>query len=171
MASSSSARRSATSLAAASCAFAIVLMTPTTDAVAAGPVSKSRLGGVAIGGHDITAYRELAAEPHGEAVEGAKAHTVEFDGAKWRFASAEDAAAFEADPERYVPAYNGHCANALSLGEGLVRTDGTHWEIFEGDDRLYLFYAGRGRERWVGGDWESYRAEADRAWQALTDVL
>ena len=136
---------------------------------AAEPVSKSRLGGVAVGGHDVTAYRDLPVEPRGEAVEGEKAHSVEHLGATWRFASAEDAAAFRAEPERYVPAYNGHCANALSLGEGLVRTDGTHWEIFDGDDRLYLFYAARGRERWAGGDWTAYREEADAAWRALVE--
>ena len=135
--------------------------------VAAEPVSKSRLGGVAIGGHDHVAYRQLPAEPHGEAVEGERSHAVEHLGATWRFASGEDAAAFAADPDRYVPAYNGHCANALSLGEGLVRTDGTHREIFDGDDRLYLFHAGRGRDRWVGGDWQDYRAEADQAWESL----
>lgn len=132
------------------------------------PVSKSRLSGVAVGGHDVTAYRELPADPHGAAVEGERGHTVEYKGAKWRFASAEDAATFAADPERHVPAYNGYCANALSLGEGLVRTDGTHWEIFDGDDRLYLFHAGAGRDRWVAGDWRSYRIDADRAWEPLS---
>ena len=131
--------------------LALVLLVASVAATAAEPVSKSRLGGVAIGGHDPVAYRGLPVEPRGEAVEGDKSYAVEHLGATWRFASEEDAAAFEADPDRYVPAYNGHCANALSLGEGLIRTDGTHWEIFDGDDRLYLFYAGRGRDpldRW-----------------------
>ena len=73
---------------------------------------------------------------------------------------------FAADPDRYSPTYNGHCANALSLGEGLIRTDGTHWEIF--DDRLYLFFAARGRDRWTDGNWKTYKAEADAAWQALS---
>ena len=135
-------------------------------ATAAEPVSKSRLGGVAIGGHDAAAYHALAREPRADAVEGGKAHEVEYKGATWRFASAESAARFAAEPERYAPVYNGHCANALSLGEGLIRTDGTHWEIF--GDELFLFYAARGRERWLDGDWEAYRAEADAAWEALS---
>ena len=151
-------------LPAASLALALLA----APAWAAEPVSKSRLGGVAVGGHDVTAYRELPADPPGEAVDGERAHAVEHLGATWRFATAEGAAAFAAEPGRYVPAYNGHCANALSLGEGLVRTDGAHWRIFDGDDRLYLFYAARGRERWEGGDRAAYREAADRAWEALT---
>lgn len=132
------------------------------------PVAKSRLGGVAIGGHDAAAYHSLALEPRADAVPGSKAHSVDYKGATWRFADAASADAFRADPERYAPAYNGHCANALSLGEGLIRTDGTHWQIFDGDDTLYLFYAARGRERWSNGDRDAYKRAADAAWAALT---
>lgn len=136
------------------------------SAFAAEPVSKSRLGGVAIGGHDTVAYHELARDPQDAAKEGAKSFTVEYKGAKWRFLSEESSELFAADPGKYSPAYNGHCANALSLGEGLIRTDGTHWEIF--DDQLYLFYAGRGRDRWMDGNWQSYKVDADAAWNQLS---
>ena len=136
------------------------------SASAAEPVSKSRFGGVAIGGHDAQAYHELGREPQQKAVSGAKGFTVEYKGAKWRFASKESSELFAADPEKYSPAYNGHCANALSLGEGLIRTDGTHWEIFE--DQLFLFYAARGRDRWTDGNWQSYKVDADAAWAILS---
>lgn len=133
---------------------------------AAEPVSKSRFAGVAIGGHDTVAYHELERAPQDSAVDGAKTYTVKYKGAKWRFASEESSKLFAADPEKYSPAYNGHCANALSLGEGLIRTDGTHWEIFE--DQLFLFYAGRGRDRWNDGNWKSYKVESDAAWVRLS---
>ncbi|MCK5923742.1 MAG: hypothetical protein KAG66_22600, partial [Methylococcales bacterium] len=107
-----------------------------------------------------------ARDPQADAMEGEKKFVVKYKGAKWRFASAESAARFEADPERFEPAYNGHCANALSLGEGLVRTDGTHWEIL--DDQLYLFYAASGRDRWLDGNWETYKVDADAAWIKLS---
>ena len=136
------------------------------SASAAEPVSKSRLGGVAIGGHDSVAYHELGREPQESAVSGAKSYIVKYKGAKWRFASEQSSKLFEANPEKYSPAYNGHCANALSLGEGLIRTDGTHWEIFE--DQLYLFYAARGRDRWNDGNWQSYKQESDAAWERLS---
>ena len=97
-------------------------------AQAAEPVSKSRRG-VAIGGHDSVAYHSIDRDPQADAIEGSKTYVVEYKGAKWRFGSKESADLFEADPERYSPAYNGHCANALSLGKGLVRTNGETWEI------------------------------------------
>ncbi|WP_255855055.1 hypothetical protein [Marinobacterium rhizophilum] len=68
-------------------------------------------------------------------------------------------------PQRYLPAYHGHCANALSLGEGLIATDGRVWEFF--GDQLHLFYAERGRQRWLNGDWKAYKADADQAWSNL----
>lgn len=135
-------------------------------ASAAEPVAKSRLSGVAIGGHDSVAYHQIERDPQAAAVEGAKSYTVEYKGAKWRFASKESSELFAADPEKYSPSYNGHCANALSLGEGLFRTDGTHWEIF--GDKLYLFYAARGRVRWNDGNWEAYKVVADAAWERLS---
>ncbi len=134
-------------------------------AQAAEPVSKSRRG-VAIGGHDSVAYHSIDRDPQADAIEGSKTYVVEYKGAKWRFGSKESADLFEADPERYSPAYNGHCANALSLGKGLVRTNGETWEIFE--DKLYLFYAPRGRTRWLDGNWATYKIASDAAWEKLS---
>jgi YHS domain-containing protein len=147
-------------------AIFLVLWLSAFTANAAEPVSKSRFAGVAIGGHDSVAYHSLESAPQQNAVKGSKGYTVEYKGAKWRFASKVSADLFAADPERYQPAYNGHCANALSLGNGLVKTDGTHWEIFE--DQLYLFYAGAGRERWLDGNWQDYKVDADTAWATLS---
>jgi len=107
-------------------------------ASAAEPVSKSRFAGVAIGGKDTVAYHELKRDPQDNAVAGKKTYTVKYKGAKWRFLSKESSELFAANPEKYSPAYNGHCANALSLGNGLVKTDGTHWEIL--GDELHLWH-------------------------------
>jgi len=147
------------------CIFTSLFLSFSTAIFAQEPVSKSAFGGVAIDGHDSYAYHgDLAGAEH-KAQKGDKNYTVEYKGAKWRFASQENADAFKANPEKYSPAYNGHCANALSLGEGLIKTDGTHWEIFA--DQLYLFYAARGRNRWLEGNYESYKIEADKAWQQI----
>ncbi|MFK7854080.1 MAG: YHS domain-containing (seleno)protein [Granulosicoccus sp.] len=135
-------------------------------ALAAEPVAKSRLSGVAIGGHDSVEYHQISKEPQADAVEGIKKYVVNYKGAKWRFASEQSSKLFADNPEQYAPAYNGHCANALSLGEGLIRTDGSHWEIF--DDKLYLFYAKRGRDRWTDGNWKTYKIASDAAWEKLS---
>jgi len=132
---------------------------------AAEPVAKSKRG-VAIGGKDTVAYHALPAEPHEKAVPGKKTYTVKWKGAIWRFSNEESASKFRAEPEKYSPAYNGHCANALSLGKGLLKTDGTHWEIF--GDQLYLFYAAKGRDRWVATDnVQPYIEAAESAWAKL----
>ena len=146
--------------------FAALAVFLTVSASAAEPVSKSRLSGVAIGGHDSVAYHQIERDPQQSAIGGVKTYTVEHKGAKWRFASKESRDLFAANPDKYSPVYNGHCANALSLGEGLIRTDGTHWEIFE--NNLYLFYAARGRVRWTDGNWKKYKVDADAAWERLS---
>ena len=94
-----------------------------------------------------------------------RSYTVKYKGANWRFLSKESADLFAANPEKYEPAFNGHCANALSLGNGLVKTNGKHWEIL--DDKLYLFYAAAGRDRWTDGNWETYKIASDAAWAKL----
>jgi len=133
--------------------------------IAAEPVAKSK-DGVAIDGHDAVAYHSLERAPQANAIKGNSALVVSYKGADWQFGSQESADLFRADPERYSPAYNGHCANALSLGRGLLPTDGTHWEIFE--NKLYLFFAARGRVRWMDGNWASYKVDADAAWAKLS---
>jgi len=127
------------------------------------PFSTGYFNSIAIGGHDVMSYRQI--EPSAQPKEGDETFSVEWKGAKWVFIDEEDSQLFSANPEKYAPAYNGHCANALSLGEGLIRTSGGNWLIL--DDQLYLFYAPRGTERWTKGDYKVYKAQADRAWQTI----
>jgi len=129
------------------------------------PVSKSFFGGVAIDGHDTVAYHNVGENAPHKAVKGSTTWVAEWKGAKWLFTSAADRDLFAANPGRFAPAYNGYCANALSQGEGLVKTDGSHWQIFDG--RLYTFYAAQGRERWLAGDHREYKIAADRAWKQI----
>ncbi|MGH1428137.1 MAG: YHS domain-containing (seleno)protein [Arenicella sp.] len=122
------------------------------------PVSKSFVGSSAIGQHDTTAYHL-----NNTAAKGDKRFAFEWKGAQWHFATAEQRDLFAANPEKYSPAYNGFCSNALTLDEGLIRTDGTVWHIF--GDQLHLFFAERGRVRWVNGDYDKLKKEADAAWK------
>lgn len=122
------------------------------------PVSTAYLSKNAIGKHDTTAYHSDKA-----AVKGDKQFIHEWKGAKWHFATQAQRDLFAANPEKYSPAYNGFCSNALTLGEGLVRTNGKVWHIF--GDQLHLFFAERGRVRWVEGDYAKLKAQADKAWQ------
>ncbi len=128
-------------------------------------VSKSYWGDKAIGSHDTVAYHSSHAKTEHKEVIGDERFAVKYLGANWYFASQASADKFKENPAKYKPLYNGHCANALSLGEGLIATNGKVWEFF--GDELHLFYADRGRQRWLDGDWKSYRKQADAAWQKL----
>ena len=137
------------------------------------PVSKSFFGGVAIGDRDTVRYGEIFAATGNRKIEnplpsekGKSKYMVVWKGASWYFTSQRTKDLFEANPEKYAPVFNGYCANALSIGEGLVGTDGEHWEIF--GDNLFQFYSEGGRKRWATGDWKKYEVEARKAWAELT---
>jgi len=133
--------------------------------LAADPVSTGYFSSVAIDGHDTVEYHADTVRSNHAEVKGEKRYSVDWNNATWLFASQASADKFAANPERYVPQYNGYCSNALSLDEGLIPTDGTVWEFF--GENLHLFYAERGRQRWLNGDWQSYKATADEAWEEL----
>ncbi|MCR9218752.1 MAG: hypothetical protein NXI21_00855 [Alphaproteobacteria bacterium] len=103
-------------------------------------VNQSFLGGVAIEGYDPVAYLK-----QGRPVEGSSDFTTQWNGAVWRFASAENRDAFSAAPETYAPAYGGYCAWAVSQGY-TASIDPDAWKIVDG--RLYLNYNKSIQQRW-----------------------
>ncbi len=147
--------------------FSAVLITAfaATAGWAAEPVSTGLFGSTAIGGKDTVSYHDPAVRKSHRVSDGEGRFEVKYLGASWRFASQASADKFAASPAAYVPRYNGYCANALSTGEGLVRTDGQVWEFF--GDKLFLFYGEAGRQRWLKGEWQPYEREANNAWQAI----
>ena len=115
--------------------------------------------GLAIRGYDPVAYfRE------GGPRQGKPEFSVRHGGATWRFASAEHKALFEADPERYLPAYGGFCAYGTSRGY-LVKIEPEAWSIVDG--RLYLNYDLGVRETWTRRT-KTYIARAEGNWPRLT---
>ena len=132
---------------------------------AAEPVSTGYFTSIAIGGKDAVSYHGDAARKSHKEAEGSATFVVPYKGAQWHFASRDGADRFAANPAAYAPQYNGYCANALSTEEGLVITNGAVWEFF--GDRLYLFYAEAGRQRWIKGDWQAYKKQADTAWDVI----
>ncbi|MGH1428138.1 MAG: YHS domain-containing (seleno)protein [Arenicella sp.] len=122
------------------------------------PVSTGRFNNNAIGKHDVLAYHESK-----QAVKGKKTYVHTWKGADWYFASEAHRDLFAATPEKFSPAYNGFCSNALSLGKGLVRTNGKIWHIW--NDQLHTFYAEPGKQRWLENDYDQMLADADREWK------
>lgn len=95
--------------------------------------------GYANSGYDVVAYFDMDQAPVGtaqpKAVPGKAAFTTEYNGAKFAFANAENLAKFEADPAKYAPQYDGHCAYGVSKG-GKVPANPHLWRILDG--KLYL---------------------------------
>src|SRR5262245_29362197 len=81
-------------------------------AFALSPVNKSLFGGVAIDGYDPVAYFT-----DGKPVEGKKEFQTTWNGATWRFASAEHRDLFVKDPTHYAPQYGGYCAWAVAQND------------------------------------------------------
>ncbi len=117
--------------------FAIVFAFFTTSAVAGEQyIDKT---GFAVSGYDVVAYHGLKQNEVGKAqpapVAGKKSFTADYNGAKWAFSTAENRDKFVADPAKYAPAYNGHCAYGAAQG-GKVPANPNLWRIIDG--KLYL---------------------------------
>jgi YHS domain-containing protein len=86
---------------------------------------------IALKGYDPVAYftdeRATIGDPQ---------YQYEWDGAVYRFASAQHLALFTADPDRYLPQYNNWCAASVARGEK-VYGNPEWWLVVDG--RLYLF--------------------------------
>ena len=121
--------------------------------------------GYAVSGYDVVAYHSLPSVAVGQsapaAVKGNTKHVVEYNGAKWAFSSADNAAKFKANPAKYAPIYDGHCAYGLAQG-GKVPANPNLWRIVDG--KLYLNITPT-----VVGFWEKdikgFIVKADKNWK------
>ncbi|APE45272.1 hypothetical protein BOO69_03580 [Sulfitobacter alexandrii] len=95
--------------------------------------------GFAVSGYDVVAYFGLpqgaVGAPQPAAVPGKASITAEYNGATFAFSSEENRERFLADPARYAPQYDGHCAYGVAKG-GKVPGNPDLWRIV--DDKLYL---------------------------------
>ena len=121
------------------------------------PVSKDSAG-VAIKGYDPVAYFVV-----GKALKGQPEFESEYKGAKFLFASAENKAKFEADPEKFAPQFGGYCAWAVGNGY-TAPTDPEAWKIVNG--KLYLNYNKDIQKRW-SADEAGLIAKGEQNWPAL----
>lgn len=138
-------------------ALALLAGPPAQAAWAAAPVNASWRG-LAIKGHDPVAYFE-----EGKPAEGRPEHAFSWMGAAWRFASARNKEAFQADPGRYAPQYGGYCAWAVSQGY-TADIDPAAWKVVNG--KLYLNYSQDVQKNWAK-DIPGHIAKADKNWPGV----
>lgn len=127
---------------------------PAPGAAGVDPIYKYS-GGLALKGYDPVAYFN-----DGKAVEGSEQFTHEWNGANWRFASAEHRDAFIREPEKYAPQFGGYCAWAVSHGY-TAKGDPNAWKIV--DDKLYLNYNQDVKAKWEQ-DVPGYISRGDENW-------
>jgi YHS domain-containing protein len=109
----------------------------------------------AAGGHDLVAYFA------GSATLGNAETSVNYKGARYLFSSIENRDTFLADPEKYLPAFGGHCAWAASQG----RKAGPDPKVFRVDGGvLYLNCSRQAESNWLAGQPELMQSAA--AWWA-----
>ena len=110
--------------------FSAMAATLAPMAAHAGSAVHGAREGPALGGFDAVAYFADGAPKPGDA-----RYSHEWNGATWRFASAEHRDLFKAEPARYAPQYGGYCAYAMSNG-AFSPGDARRWRIEDG--KLYL---------------------------------
>lgn len=95
--------------------------------------------GYAVSGYDVVAYFDLPQNPVGQSqpagVPGKASITADYNGATFAFATEENRDTFLANPAKYAPQYDGHCAYGVAQG-GKVPGNPNLWRIV--DDKLYL---------------------------------
>jgi len=116
--------------------------------------------GLAIQGYDPVAFFT-----DGKPVKGKPEFTRLHKGARYQFASKENAAAFKADPAKYEPAFGGYCAYGVSRGK-LVEIDPDAFQIVGG--RLLLQYS-KGVRDDFNKDTKGNLAKADANWPGLLE--
>ncbi len=86
----------------------------------------------------LQAYDPVAFFTDGEPAKGSPFISAEHHGYTYLFASEEHKAAFERQPDKYLPAYGGFCAFGVSIGKFFPVEIDT-WEIIDG--RLVLQFS------------------------------
>lgn len=123
--------------------------------------------GYAVSGYDPVAYFDLPQAAEGQSqpapVPGRADITAEHNGATFAFASEANRDRFLADPARFAPQFDGHCAYGVAVG-GKVPANPTLWRIV--DDRLYLNIDAKVARKWQR-DIPGYVADAAENWPGL----
>lgn len=118
--------------------------------------------GLALQGYDAVSYVQDQ-----KAVRGSKTYSTELDGARYLFSSQAHLDAFKKEPQRYLPAYGGWCAYAMSKGQQ-VEVDPQHFKVVDG--RLMLFFYAFYNDtlkKW-NADEKRLLSKADAEWQRLS---
>ncbi|MCL6275119.1 hypothetical protein M3P19_13955 [Muricauda sp. 2012CJ35-5] len=120
--------------------------------------------GLAAKGYDVVAYFD------GNAAEGNKVFSTNYEGVEYRFSTLGNKERFEKEPTKFLPAYGGYCAYAVAVSGKKVNINPETFEIREG--KLYLFYNSGNTntlELWLQESPDELRSKADKNWQTIVE--
>jgi YHS domain-containing protein len=115
---------------------------PMADTMAA-PMTTgfNTVDGIALHGFDPVAYFTQH-----KPVKGSPKFSASYNGVTYEFATASDAATFQKDPAKYVPAYNGFCTTAVS--EGVKADIDPHAYVID-HGKLNVFFSDEARDHFL----------------------
>ncbi len=114
----------------------------------------------AVQGYDVVTYQTLK-----RPVRGNGNLVAEHNGATYLFSTIENRDTFEANPEKYAPAYGGYCAFGVSVGKKFI-ADPEVWRVV--DERLYQNLDVGIQEQWLK-DVPGRIKTADKKWVKIKD--
>ncbi len=113
-------------------------------------------------GYDVVAYFSNKVE------KGDTKFITSYDRVKFKFSTKENLETFKESPNKYIPAYGGHCAYAIGAKGKRASIDPETFEIKDG--KLYLFYNSWGTttlELWEEEGAEKLKEMADKNWEIM----
>ena len=127
-------------------------------ALAVDPVYVDGRTKTAIRGYDTVAYFT-----QNKPIKGSKEFTTKYQGAIWRFSSAENLQKFIDNPKKYAPQYGGYCAYAIARNT-TASIKPAYFTIL--DDKLYLNYNRGVQKRWLKKK-RAYIKKANKNWPEI----
>lgn len=119
---------------------------------------------IEIGENAIQGYDPVSYYISGRSNKGDVAYQYTYKNSAWSFQNEENLERFKADPEKFLPLYNGFCAYEISEGR-VVESDPKVWHIY--NKKLYLFSDERSRQLWFR-DITQMIDKAQKEWMKLT---
>ena len=113
----------------------------------------------------ISGYDPVAYFTDGKPVRGSGYHVTVHDGVTYVFTTEEHKKMFEANPQKYLPAYGGYCAYGVAVGKKFV-VDPEAWKIVDGI--LYLNLDKDIQRKWAK-DIPGYIKKAEANWPKIKD--
>ena len=117
-----------------------------------------RVSTTGVQGYDLVSYH-TGAKP----LRGNGNHVAVHQGTTYLFVSKTNQDAFEKNPKKYIPAYNGYCAFGVSVGKKFVG-DPDVWRVVDG--KLYLNLDTKIQKLWLE-DVPGSIKKADNQWKTI----